>query len=241
MGIAPLSPTPRFPTRARRGLRWLAVVVLVSAVIIATLIARSTDFGSSSTLQGSGVAVRQARTVAAFTAVDLAGSNNVTIQVGRGRSVVVRADDNLVRHVTTHVKAGTLVIDNTGSFSTKTPMTVAISVPRLTALRLSGSGTVVAHGIAAARFTVDLSGSGTVRAGGRATRLAATLGGSGQEELVALVARDVRAVVAGSGEIRATASDRLDATVSGSGAIDYAGNPGHVRTRVTGSGTIKHV
>jgi hypothetical protein len=144
--------------------------------------------------------------------------------------------------VATRVDAGTLVIGNTkGSFSARTPMTVTISVPALTALRLSGSGSVVAHAVSAGRLTVDLSGSGIVRAGGSVTRLEVALGGSGQAELLDLAARRVRAVVGGSGEIATTVSETLDATISGSGTIRYAGNPAHVSRRVTGSGIISHV
>ena len=128
----------------------------------AVFIVRQTDLGSGTTLQGSGIAVRQVRTVAPFTAVDLAGSNNVIIHVGRPQSVVVRADDNLIRHVTTRVDSGTLVIGSTGSYASKAAMSVTISVPALEALRLSGSGNVAAEDIHATRFTVSLSGSGNV-------------------------------------------------------------------------------
>ena len=53
-----------------------------------------------------------------------------------------------------------------------------------------------------------------------------------------LVANDVRAVVSGSGSIFTTATTSLDASVSGSGAILYAGNPQDVTKSVTGSGAI---
>ena len=64
------------------------------------------------------------------------------------------------------------------------------------------------------------------------------LDGSGQARLLGLVARDVRAVIGGSGELLVTATDRLDASVPGSGEIIYAGNPAHVTKSVTGSGEI---
>lgn len=219
-------------------LRWIVVLALAIAVLAIVVIVRQTGVRSASTVHGSGIALRQARAVAAFSAVDLSGSNDVTITVGRARSVLVRADDNLIGNVKTRVHAGTLVIDTTGTFTTKTPMSVTISVPSLRALRLSGSGTVTADGIHTARFAVELSGSGIVRARGSVTRLDATLGGSGQALLAGLVARDVRASLAGSGEIRVTATERLDASLPGSGAITYAGKPGHVSKSVTGSGTI---
>ena len=237
MNTAP-SPSPRTYGRASLGVKSIAVLALAITVLAVVLIARQTDLSSSPTLQGSGIAVRQARAVAPFTAVDLAGSNNVTVRVGRPQSVVVRADDNLVRRVTTRVAAGALVIGSTGSYASKTPMSVTISVPTLEALRLSGSGNVAADGIRASRFRISLSGSGNVRAAGTAAHLDATLDGSGRAELLGLVARDVRAVVGGSGEIHLTATERLVAAVPGSGAIMYAGSPAHVTRSVSGSGEI---
>jgi hypothetical protein len=43
-----------------------------------------------------GTAATQARHVAAFSGVDLAGSANVTIHAGAAQAVAVRADDNLL-------------------------------------------------------------------------------------------------------------------------------------------------
>jgi hypothetical protein len=44
--------------------------------------------------------------------------------------------------------------------------------------------------------------------------------------------------VSGSGSIFVTATKRLDASVSGSGAILYAGSPPNVTSNITGSGAI---
>jgi Putative auto-transporter adhesin, head GIN domain len=114
--------------------------------------------------------------------------------VGRRQSAVVHADSNLLGNVTTRVVAGTLIIDTTGSFTTKSRMNVEVSVPLLTALTLSGSGQVSVTGIDAPQLTVSLPGSGTVYAGGTVTQLDVTLDGSGLAQLDNLAARDVRAV-----------------------------------------------
>ena len=171
--------------------------------------------------------------------IELAGSNNVTIRVGAKQSVVVHADDNLLRHVTTQVHGRNLVIGNTtGSFTTRSPMSVAVSVPSLAALSLSGSGTIVAIRIKAQSLTVRLSGSGVIHTVGTATRLDVRLTGSGDAQLEQLVARDAHAVVSGSGRILLTATRSLDASVPGNGAIMYGGDPAHVKTSVPGSGTV---
>jgi hypothetical protein len=205
----------------------LIAVLAVVAIAVALLV-----YGSS------GAAGTQTRTVAGFTSLDLAGSNNVTIIVGRPQSVVVHADSNLITHITTYVVGGTLVVGDTGSFTASGPMSVDVSVPSLTGLSLSGNGQISVTGISTPQLTVTISGNGLVSAAGTATRLDVTINGNGKAQLSQLSARDVNAVVSGSGLIQVTATTSLDAAVPGSGTIIYSGNPPQVITSVTGSGTV---
>jgi hypothetical protein len=214
------------------------IAVLVLGVIGVALALRGGASSSGSGIQGSGVAATQTRAVPSFTGLDLAGSNEVTVVVGAQRSVTVHADTNLISHVTTRVVAGTLVIADTGGFTSRTPMSVDVSVPSLTGLTLSGEARVSVTGISVPRLTVTVSGSGQLSAAGAAARLDVTLTGAGQAQLSQLIARDVHAVLTGSGLIQVTATSSLDAAVPGSGLIMYTGNPSQVVTSVTGSGTI---
>jgi hypothetical protein len=188
--------------------------------------------------QGSGIAAAQTRTVGHFSGLDLAGSSPVTVVVGAPQSVVVHADSNLLGHVTTSVVSGTLVIGTTGSFTPRSPMSVEVSVPALTAVHLTGSGLLSVTGIRAPALTVTLSGSGILTATGTAARLDVTLDGSGQAQLYQLTASDAHAVLSGSGVIQVTATTSLNAAVPGSGVIFYGGNPSQVTSSVTGSGTV---
>ena len=138
----------------RKGLRRLqrALMALGVLLLIATLVALLVDrtfVQSSSRLAGtgSGVAATQARSLPPFTGVDLAGDNNIIVQVGARQSVVVHADSNLLRRVTTRVQAGRLVIGTTrGNLSAKSPMFVAISLPSLDGLSLQGAGNITVTG-----------------------------------------------------------------------------------------------
>jgi len=238
------APTPVHQRAPRHHSRWVAALlflVLVETTLLLVLLFRSDAFDGSSSpgVHGSGIAVSQTRELALFKSVELAGSNNVIVDVGHEQSVVVHADDNLLRYVTTRVRAMRLVVGNlSGSFSTKSPMWVEIRVPTLTALRLTGSGTVSARGIDSRVLRATLDGNGVLRATGTATRLFADVGGSGDAQLQQLIARDVHAVVNGSGRILVTATDRLDASIPGSGAVVYLGHPLRVSTSVTGSGAV---
>jgi len=233
------------PLHSRGGLHpyQLALVAAVVLIAITTiLLVRHDVFQSSSTsnhIEGSGIAATQTRDVAPFSGVELAGSNTITIHVGATQSVVVHADHNLLSRVTTQVRGGNLVIGNTpGSFTSRSPMSVDVSVPSLTALNLSGSGVVIATDIKTPSLTVTLSGSGVVQASGSATQLAVTLQGSGDAQLAQLIARDAHAIVSGSGRILVTATWSLNASVPGTGAVIYSGRPAHLTTSITGSGAV---
>jgi hypothetical protein len=220
-------------------LRLLALILAVALGAGAVVLLVQRGGSSPSGTKGSGVPSTQARDLPAFDRVDLAGSNDVMVHVGGKQLVVVEADDNLLDRVTTRVRTSTLVIANTpGSFTTRSPMRVDVTVPSLSGLTLSGSGNVVVSGVRADRFDVSLSGSGTLTGSGAATRLDVTVPGSGSVEFIPLAAQTVRAAVSGSGSIFVTATERLDASVSGSGAILYAGHPTAVTKNVTGSGAI---
>jgi putative autotransporter adhesin-like protein len=238
-----VAPTSIQPAREQHRTRWVLVAILAFLLggLAVAVLYQSDVFGSSSgsATEGSGVPATQTRDVGPFSSVELAGSNNVVIRVGEQQSVVVRADDNLVDRVTTEVQSGNLVIANTpGSFTTKSPMSVEVSVPTLDALKLSGSGNIVVSGIEAESLDVALPGSGTLTGSGTAAKLAVTVSGSGTVQFGRLAANDVRADVSGSGSIFVTATRSLDASVSGSGAILYTGSPQEVTKSVTGTGAI---
>jgi hypothetical protein len=220
------------------------LVGVVAAVLAATAILLAignhvSDTTGARMLEGSGIAATQTRELPPFDAVELAGSNTVAISVGGKQSVVVHADDNLLDRVTTRVKGGKLVIGNAaGGFSTKGPMSVEVTVPAVNELTLGGSGTIRAEGVDADVLTVELYGSGGVRASGRAHRVDVRLAGSGDVQLRELVADDVKAIVNGTGSVAVHATESVDASVPGTGSIVYAGNPARVRKSVTGIGSV---
>jgi len=236
------SPAPIPHRHASHRLVLVGVILLAfaAATVGIVLAARHTGTAttSSSGVKGSGVPATQVRTLPAFTAVDLAGSNNVTVHVGDTQTVTVHGDDNLIGYVTTTVQDGTLAVGQNHSFSTKSPMSVDVTVPALDAATLSGSGVVTVTGVAADHFTVRAPGSGVLVVTGTATTLDATLSGTGDVRLDGLAAHDATATVSGTGRLLVNASHSLDATVSGVGSIVYSGSPADVTKNVTGTGSI---
>lgn len=229
MGVTSTSLRPRLPHRYAAG--------LVSAAVLGLL-----ALGAWRLILNGGVSVvSQSRSVAPFSAVELAGGNIVTVRAGARQSVVVHAHENMLDHITTRVIVGNLVIANAPTTQgTKGPISVSVAVPSLKSVTITrgGSGIVTVNGINGPTFTVAVAGDGVLRASGTVARLDVSLGGAGDVELDQLVARDALAILSGSGRIVITATRSLDASVTGDGVIQYQGKPARRDTSVTGSGAI---
>lgn len=193
-------------------------------------------------IQGSGIKVTDIRAVADFTKLSVSNSADVIVQIGDEQSVEVDIDDNLVDVITTEVSNGRLSISSNQSYSTNVGLQVRITVPRLEAVSISGSGDVTVTGLSNDEFKASITGSGDIKAAGTATAVEAKVTGSGTVDLAELHAETAEAKVTGSGDIYVCASKDVSARVTGSGDISYAGhsdlNPA-VSSSVTGSGNVR--
>lgn len=241
---APSRSAPTRPARPRGRLELLvglALAIALAALAVALLSLRDGNSGGtngSGTTKGSGVTASETRTVPSFTAVDLAGTNEMTVQVGQPQQVIVRADENLLDQVVTEVDGGVLVVSDRGSFTTRSPMSVTVTVPSLRSATLSGTGQLVVTGVAADTFTARLPGTGTMVASGRADRVDVSVSGEGALMLDSLLATDATVTVGGAGSVAIHASGSLRATVSGTGSVVYTGHPHSVSKTVTGVGSV---
>lgn len=90
---------------------------------------------------------------------------------------------------------------------------------------VKGSGDMDLKKVNATAVKAEVNGSGDIDMKGDAQKASYIVKGSGDISADKLMVPNVVATVAGSGDISCYASKRLDAKVSGSGDIDYRGNP----------------
>jgi hypothetical protein len=162
----------------------------------------------------------------------------MTVRVGQPQQVLVRADDNLLDQVVTEVHAGVLVVSDRGNFTSRSPMSVVVTVPSLRSATLSGTGQLVVTDVAANAFTARLPGTGTLVASGRAASVDASVAGDGAMRLESLLATDATVTVGGTGSVMIHVTESLNATVSGTGSIVYTGHPESVTKTITGMGSV---
>jgi hypothetical protein len=103
---------------------------------------------------------------------------------------------------------------------------------------ISGSGKVnIALSITdVANF--ELSGSGKVEASGTANTVKASISGSGKVLAANLEVNRCEIRIAGSGDVEVNVKNEIDANITGSGSVNYKGNPSKINSHSSGSGKI---
>jgi hypothetical protein len=159
----------------------LRTIPLLFVVLFLTLACGIMNFSVPQTVAGSGVVGSQERSLAEFTAVEIAGSADVFVTVGKAQHVVVESDDNILPLIETSVRAGKLVISTKPltSISPRLPIHVTVTMPSIEAARISGSGNITINDVNNETLTLDLPGSGNINVSGIARQVTASLNGSG--------------------------------------------------------------
>ncbi|MBK7877336.1 MAG: DUF2807 domain-containing protein [Planctomycetes bacterium] len=181
----------------------------------------------------------EVRATADFHALELHGSGRVEVRVGEAQSVVVTAEEALLPFLKTEVRDGTLVLDRApGAPSTRRTVQYTVTVPKLDAAALLGSGDVRVSNAQGPSFRAAISGSGNLSASGSADELVVELDGSGDAHLSQLAAKNAKVRLAGSGDVHVAPIEALDVQLTGSGDVHYRGSPRVVQS-VHGSGDVR--
>lgn len=188
-------------------------------------------------IEGSGNVVTETRAVSGFDEIVVLGSGDVVVSVTGTESLLVEAEDNIMPLLTTEVKGGRLELGSKSSFSTNRGINYTITVVSLDGVEINGSGDVTATGIDADSFAVEINGSGNVEVTGTSAQLDVAVSGSGDYDGADLVAATGKVTISGSGQAVVNVTDDLEARVSGSGSIEYIGDP-VLDADTSGSGSI---
>ena len=214
---------------------------------------------SGKKIDGNGNIISEKRSATNISKIKLEGGINVIIDNGLA-AARVEADENIVPYIVTENDGDWLDIkvkDNVSLHSSK-PMTVYVSIPSVTEIKIAGSGNVSANGkfssnnkmsfevTGSGKITMDVNapevkanvaGSGTIHISGQTRTVLVTIAGSGGYEGADLKAEDADINIAGSGDAAVFADVNLKASIAGSGNIKYTGNA-TVDKHISGSGEV---
>jgi len=198
--------------------------------------------------------------VSDFHGLALAGSPDVTLTTGRAASVHAVGAAAALDRLEIRVENGTLKIGNKRgldwSWRDQGPVRIAVTVPMIRSIDVTGSGNVKADVIKVKDFTGAISGSGNIdivaldadmvslaiagsgdiSATGRCGAGTAKIAGSGDMKLDGLKCATLSASIAGSGNIRVVATQTANLSMIGSGDITLTGG---ARCTVSSAGSGK--
>lgn len=225
-------------------------------------IGANAQWSKGSKIKGNGKIVTEKRNTANYDEIKVGGSFDVELVSGTEGEITLKGEENLLPYIVVEVEENTLKIypkTNT-NMSSSSGKTIIVTVPfeSISDVSLGGSGSIIGKNtIKADHFNTKLSGSGdlilTVESNdlvatlsgsgditlkGKATNYDSKLSGSGDINAYDLASVNGNAALSGSGNIRINCSTNLIARISGSGNVDYTGNPKTKDTKVSGSGRI---
>jgi len=205
------------------------------------------------------------RHLSGFHALEVAGPFDVRLSQGATESVKVEAPEEVIGRITTEVNNGVLKVYNKhnenfhwGDAFHHRKILVYVTVKDINSIMVTGSGDVAfTEGIHADRLTLHvsgsgdvngmlevkdleagISGSGDVKLSGHADNSQIRISGSGDYSARGLHTSNTSVHISGSGDASVYVTDKLDASVSGSGDISYSGSPKSVLKSKSGSGDI---
>ena len=219
-----------------------AAGVLGAAVLLVTLAGCSDWTGPHADVVGNGRLATQARPVAGFDGITLSGAGRLLIEQTGRETLTITAEDNILPFLTSDVRSGSLILGTVPnvSLSPTREIVYRLEVRDLYEIVVSGAGDIEAMGIDTPELHVVVSGAANVMVQGVADWQDLVISGAGHyaaHELFSLIAT---VTISGSGSAVVRVSDRLVASVSGSGLVEYIGNP-WVDAEVSGTGTVRRI
>ncbi len=227
----------------------IKLVVFVAALVIGltlaglfsvgNVFAKSCNLFSFGKIQGSGVAKTEKRNTSNFSNVDVSGALNVEIVAQQDFSVEVEADDNLLEHIKTEVKDNILKVYTENRLSTKTKITVRISMPEISELEVSGASNTTLASVKNEKLVVEVSGASKIKLEGETQNLDLDVSGASKIDAESLKSENASVNASGACKIDIFVTNELKADASGASKISYAGEPKNIIKDTSGASSIK--
>ena len=237
--------------------------ILLLATLMLTSVTQAQWWGNEK-VKGNGKMTTETRTTGDYDGIKCAGSMDYILVAGAEGKIKIEGEENLLKHIITEVKNGNLIVKVEKGINLRPSLnkTIKVTIPfkdinsvslagtgdvwnedTITAtdfeVSLAGSGDIILN-VEATSVEGSLAGSGDITLKGQTNNLAAKLAGSGDIHGFGLQSNHTTVSIAGSGDIEIVCNESLKARVSGSGDIEYRGNPGKEDTKVSGSGSISN-
>ena len=238
-----------------------SIKLFISCSLLLTTISYG-QWSSNQKIKGNGKVISEKRTTASYDGIAITGFFDVELVSGKEGNITIKGEENFLPYIKVEVVDKVLKISTEKNkyISTSKGSEIVIVVPfeSIDQVSLTGSGDVVTKNSIKSKsfsakligsgdmnlnvesndFDVNLSGSGDMVLTGKTENFNSNLNGSGDIDAGDLKAKNAKITVSGSGDSKVFCSESLYARVSGSGDIEYIGDPKKKDTKVNGSGAI---
>ncbi len=210
-------------------------------------------------IEGNGNVQEETRESAPFDKIEVSGSFDIYLTPGNYTSVTVVTDENLLEHIETSVKGGTLHVKAKEKLGHYQKLELVLNMNTFNGAKLSGACDLKSKGmlkgddveldfngaveanldISCNELDVEMSGASelTIRGGARTADF--EISGAGDITADEFQTENCRVEISGAGEAKVFATETLEVNVSGAAEVRYRGNPGEVKQDVSGAATVK--
>ncbi|MFT5167382.1 MAG: hypothetical protein ACI8P3_002619 [Saprospiraceae bacterium] len=210
---------------------------------------------------GKGSVVTETVDMEDISGIGLGISAKVFIQQGSKQKIEIKGQKNIIDLIKKKPNGDSWNIEfpNNSRVRNYEPIEVYVTLTKLEALSIGGSGSIIGKGkftkvddfdisiggsgdiiveVEADEISCSIGGSGEVGLSGTAEELAISIGGSGDVKAIDLSVKKCKVSSAGSGNVAITVSENLEVSLVGSGDVKYKGNP-KIKTSIVGSGDVE--
>ena len=211
----------------KKGKMKTRIIIGIMIVAIATILSSCRGY-LWNCIDGNGYSTVEYRYLEDFDEVTVTGDYEVYINQGNDYEILIEADENLLPYVITDVSGDNLKIKNfenrclnpTGSID------IYITMPEISKLKLTGSGSIVCDSLDANDLEVELIGSGNIELGYGSSYI--------------FIRDEIKVENTGSGDIFIDLeADLIEVDLIGSGDIVLEGYADESDLYIAGSGDIE--
>jgi hypothetical protein len=242
----------------------LKVITLITKFIVIALMAlifgSCNELGKINSITGSGHVTTEKREVSGdFKSVSISNALDLIIEQSDKTEIIIEADDNLQKEITTNVENGVLVIScKKGNFNNITSKKITVKMPNIEGLEASSASsintlttlkgenlTLASSSAASINATVeyetvqiDASSASSQTIKGKSLHIEAATSSAGVINANDLLSNEVVASTSSGGSTSVHPIVSLKAEASSGGNISYKGTPKSIQKEENSGGSI---
>jgi hypothetical protein len=236
------------------------ITKFITIALIALLFGSCNQIGKINSITGSGHVTTEKRTVTGdFKNVEISNALDLVVEQSDKTEIIVEADDNLQKEITTNVENGVLVIScKKGSFNNITSKKITVKMPNIEGLEASSASTIntsttlkgnsitLASSSAASinasveyeNIQITASSASNQTLNGKSLHIEASASSAGVINATDLLSNEVVASASSGGSTSVHSLVSLKAKASSGGNVSYKGTPKSIEKEEHSGGSI---